>query len=122
MRKFTKEQWWAISEYAGSDLMPLRELDTEEPFLYVRGWGAMYIPSGHHQVVLATLYAFENGLERAGDGILELDMCIGEMAEVMIEKEGVAWLSNVGNPRIQCASKLNYAERTYLKNVLFIGE
>lgn len=119
LKEFTKEQWWAICDYV-SQPEPLVKADFDYPFLYVRGYGLMYVSSGYHQIAMATIYAFEHGLEAAGDGLFELNMSIEEMAEALLEEyPGVAWMSNVGSRGIE-ANSLNFAERTYLKEVTYL--
>lgn len=108
----TEDQENQILEYATLPV-PLSEVDLETPFLYVRGYGVFYPNFGHHHILLATIYGFKMGLESAGDGLIEIGLSIDEMQELMLEEEGIAWLSGVGNNGIEC-TKLNFAEKTYL--------
>ncbi|CAL9968717.1 hypothetical protein VPHD249_0144 [Vibrio phage D249] len=112
MKQLTEEQITNLLGYT-SVPFPLRELDHEIPFLYVRGIGAMYVNSGHHQIALATLYAYSQGLENAGDGLFEIGESISDMADLMVEECGIAWKSNVGK-NVTYHTGLNAAERTYL--------
>lgn len=112
MKQLTEDQITNLLDYT-SIPFPLRELDHECPFLYVRGVGAMYVNSGHHQIALATLYGYSQGLENAGDGLFEIGETIEGMAELMVEQEGIAWRSNVGRDVIYHTG-LSHAERTYL--------
>lgn len=113
MRKLTEEQETHLLEY-GTLPIPLPKAELDEPFLYVRGLGVIYPNHGHHFIIFATLYAFQKGLESAGDGLFELDMEISEMEEAMLKQEGIAWMSGVGDPVVRC-TKLNYAEKTFLR-------
>lgn len=114
MKKLTEEQCTEILSYSSLP-EPLREIELDIPFLYVRGIGVMYPNFGHHHILLATLFAFQHGLESAGEGIIEpsVNMDINEMQEAMLEQEGIAWLSGVGRPVI-FHTGLNHAEKSYL--------
>lgn len=119
LKEFTREQRWEIGKYVGKP-EPLAKADLDYPFLYVRGYGVMEVGSGYHQIAMATIYAFEKGLESAGDGLWEIGESIEDMAELLLEEyPGVAWMSNVGSRGIE-ANSLNHAERTYLKNVNYL--
>lgn len=116
--KLTDEQWWSVSDYC-SQPVNLSTADLERPFLYVRGYGVFCIGMGYHHIMCATIYAWQNGLEFAGDGITELGMSIDDMAEALTKQEGVAWRSNIGKDVIY-ASKISHAERSFLHNVEYI--
>ncbi|CAL9982860.1 hypothetical protein VPHD51_0149 [Vibrio phage D51] len=119
LKEFTREQRWVIGEYIGKP-EPLSKADLDIAFLYVRGYGAMAVGSGYHQIVMAHIYAFEKGLESAGDGLWEIGKSIEDMAEALLDEyPGVAWMSNVGSRGIE-ANSLNHAERTYLKEVTYL--
>lgn len=115
--KLTDEQWWAISDYA-SQPIPLRDADLTRPFLYVRGYGVFYIDMGCHQLVSALIYTWMQGkpdiFDLVDEGVLEATSCYEVAATRLTELDGVASLSNVGRDIIY-ASKLNYAEKTYIK-------
>lgn len=118
MNELSDEQWWVVSDYCSMPVA-LQSADITKPFIYVRGYGVFYVNMGHHHIMFATIYAWQKGILHAGDGLIELDMSIDEMADALSEQDGVAWRSSVGRDIIY-ASSLNYAERSYLQTVEYI--
>jgi hypothetical protein len=60
-RKLTERQFHVLCSLGASEPIPPGRADLSKPFVYDRGWGVFYVPSGHHQQMMATLLAWNHG-------------------------------------------------------------
>lgn len=126
---FTDEQYYQLCECNCSMPVPLHEADLTKPFVYDRKYGVFYVPSGLHQLTMATLLAFHHGLIKPLhlENKLETKSSrfgISVAADYWLEHtQGAAFKSSV-SPKIQIGriKNINYFERRFFKDVSIIFE
>jgi hypothetical protein len=103
MQKFTDIQRYQFIDHHMSGPVALRDLDTSQPFVYDREYGAFYVSMGRHPGAMSLLLAFHHGQR---DGIDVADMLgleySSETADAWLRNiPGTAFKSSVGSGRIQ---------------------
>ncbi|MDO9068661.1 MAG: hypothetical protein Q7W05_09430 [Deltaproteobacteria bacterium] len=101
----TDEMFWRMCDCKMGRPVPLEQADLTKPFVYERRWGWFYVPSGHHQVAMTLLLAWQHRCDHPVDVAEKLGLNFSdETADYWFEHTpGAAFRSSVGK-KIQVAS------------------
>lgn len=124
---YTDEQWYLMCDLHMSSPVPLHEADLFQSWVYYRPWGIIYVPSGHHQAAMATLYTFHHGGLRYVAYAEELALPGYRAQETLADRfltqlEGTAFRSSVSPVII--AGTLDSRERQAFRsfNIDYLGD
>lgn len=117
MKALTDEQWWEIADYASSPVELTEEAnDNDKFYVYDREFGYFIVGCGHHQIVMAHLWAFRSGYPTffdAANALVKYDS--HALADKWLEMPGTCFHSSMGrNPTVWRKSNLNFNEKRIL--------
>jgi hypothetical protein len=94
----TEEQWYKFCDAGGGRPMALAAFDLTKPFVFFRKYGIFPVNHGHHQQVMALLYAWEHDYHCPYDMIRDKKIReISTLADAFLEElDGTAFRSSVG--------------------------
>lgn len=124
MKPLTEKQFWKSCLCGMSRPVELADEDLTKPFVYDREYGLFYVNPGHHQLAMATIYAWRNGFDSYLDmpeGRSRLNLSKG--ADSLMEKyQGVAMKSSVGTRVLAyLPSMLSETEKDHFGLIQYIG-
>lgn len=121
---FTQEQWWQLCNCNCDLPIPLEKADLTKPFVYHRKYGLFYVPSGSHNLTMATFLAFDHGFDKPLEVCTSLGIKLGisHCSDYWLEHtQGAAFKSSV-SPKVQAGKRkhLNQKEKDYFGNISYI--
>ena len=121
-KALTKKQWYRICNAGAGQAQSLAGFDVSKSFVYSREFGIFSVDHGHHQQVMATLYAFNCGFASSADMLddlyhrREMRKDSSYLADLYLEKiPGTAFRSSVG----KCVTTGTRASLTAIEKRIF---